>query len=354
MRDGEDKVLAEPEAGTRPWVVGHIETAVGRVPRAATRWTSRDRLGAMAVRWGIGRSRYTVAPGLYALGNPTKHSTVLVTANYKLSFDVLRKGADGLDAWLLVLDTRGINVWCAAGKGTFGTEELVHRLSVTGVAKVVAKEAVLILPQLGAPGVAAHEVQQQTGFRVIYGPVRAADLPKFVQAGRKALPAMRRVTFTLRERLSVVPVELVQRFIPAVLIMLALFLVAGVGRNGYRLVVAEWPIIAVAVWANFLAGIVLVPALLPWVPGRSFALKGAEIGVVTGAGLWLFARHGMADGIGVGLASVAACSFLGLMFTGSTTYTSASGVHKELRWAVPLQITAALAGLGVWMFARWR
>src|SRR3972149_4169926 len=75
--------------------------------------------------WGIGRDRCRVAPGLYALGAPGGDSPVLVTANYKLTFDVLRRDAAGLDAWILVLDTRGINVWCAAGEGTFGTEEAI-------------------------------------------------------------------------------------------------------------------------------------------------------------------------------------------------------------------------------------
>ena len=64
---------------------------------------------------------YKVDPGLYAIGNPNERSPVLVTANYKMSFDNLREALPGRDAWILVLDTRGINVWCAAGKGTFGT-----------------------------------------------------------------------------------------------------------------------------------------------------------------------------------------------------------------------------------------
>lgn len=67
---------------------------------------------------------YTIDPGLYALGNPDESSPVLVTANYKLTFDRLRQSLPKLDAWVLVLDTKGINVWCAAGKGTFGTGEV--------------------------------------------------------------------------------------------------------------------------------------------------------------------------------------------------------------------------------------
>lgn len=337
----------------RQWLIGYVESPAGLTPRLATRLTWRDRLGAVAVRWNIGRGRHAVEPGLYAVGCPTAESPLLASANFKLSFDHLRQALDGLDAWLLVLDSRGINVWCAAGKGTFGTEEIVQRMALTNVARVVS-HATVILPQLAGPGVAAHDVQRQTGFRVVYGPVRAGDLPAFLRDGMRATHAMRQVQFTLGDRLTVVPMELVQRFMPALLIMLALFLAAGVGRNGYHLAQAQWPGIAAAVWFNYLAGIVLTPALLPWLPGRSFALKGAEIGLVTGAGLWLFARYDGVEGIGVGLLSVAAGSFLGLMFTGSTPYTSASGVRRELRWAVPLQVLAAFAGLVLWVVARWR
>ena len=331
----------------------YVETPVGRVPRVATCWTWRDWMGAFAVCWNFGRMSYRVEPGLFAVGNPTADSPLLASANYKLSFDRLRQALDGVDAWLLVLDTQGINVWCAAGKGSFGTEELIHRMEVSEVARV-ASGAFLILPQLAAPGVAVHEVRRRTRFRVVYGPVRANDLPVFLRDGLHATPAMRRVQFPFPDRLAVVPVELVQRFMPTFLIMLGFFLVAGVGRHGYRLAMDQWPGIAGAVWINYFAGITLIPAMLPWLLGRSFGLKGAEVGMVTGAALWLLWRYGMVEGIAVGLLSVAACSFLGLMFTGSTPYTSASGVRREIRWAIPLQIAAAVAGLVLWVLARWR
>ncbi len=353
MLERQENLPVEPDTGNRDWVIGNVETPTGRVPRVSTHWSWRDRLGAVAVRWNIGRRRYRVHPGLYAVGSPTAESPVLATANYKLSFDTLRGVLDGLDAWLLVVDTKGINVWCAAGKGTFGTEELIQRITVTEVAKV-ASAAILVLPQLAAPGVAAHEVRRRTGIRVVYGPVRASDLAAFLRAGMHATPAMRRVQFTLLDRLAVAPVELVQRLATALLIMLVFFLGAGVGRHGYRLAMEQWPAIATAVWANFLAGIVLTPALLPWLLGRSFALKGAEIGIVTGSGLWLWTRYGLMEGVAVVLLGVAACSFLGLMFTGSTTYTSASGVRRELRWALPLQIAGVVAGFVLWLMARWK
>jgi len=105
--------------------------------------TFRDILGTWKARWGIGRMNFIVEPGLYSLGKPDKNSPVLVSANYKMSFDKLRKELKGIDAWILVLDTKGINVWCAAGKGTFGTQELLNRIAIVQLEKVVSHRTVI-------------------------------------------------------------------------------------------------------------------------------------------------------------------------------------------------------------------
>ena len=80
---------------------------------------------------------YKVEPGLYAVGSPDSASPVLVTSNYKMTFDRVRAELGGLNLWLMVLDTDGVNVWCAAGKGTFGIAEFVNRIRVTGLDGIV-------------------------------------------------------------------------------------------------------------------------------------------------------------------------------------------------------------------------
>ena len=147
-------------------------------------------------------------PGLYAVGDARPDSPVFVTANYKMTFDLLRRALAGIDGWILVLDTKGINVWCAAGKGTFGTDELVGRIAASGLAGVVSHRR-LIVPQLGAPGVSAYDVRRRSGFKVVYGPVRADDLPAFLHGGLKATGRMRTKDFPLAERLALVPIEVV-------------------------------------------------------------------------------------------------------------------------------------------------
>ena len=155
------------------------------------------------VRWGINRDNYKVKPGLYAVGYPDSSSDVFVTANYKLTFDTLRKNLKGMNGWILILDTKGINVWCAAGKGTFGTDELINRINLVSLNKIVSHK-VDNTSSAGATGVAAHKVKEETGFNVHYGPVRAADIRKFVDDGYRATREMRKVTFNFTDRIKLI------------------------------------------------------------------------------------------------------------------------------------------------------
>ncbi len=152
--------------------------------------------------------KYRVDAGLYAIGEPTAESPVFITANYKLTFDLLRRAIASIDGWILVLDTLGINVWCAAGKGTFGSDELLDRIASSRLAEVVSHRK-LILPQLAGPGVAGYKVKKRSGFQVLYGPVRAEDIPEFLKKDLKAEERMRVKDFGFMERLALVPMEVV-------------------------------------------------------------------------------------------------------------------------------------------------
>jgi len=337
-----------------PFVQSWLDTPAGEVPQVATVLAPADLLGRWQMRWGLGRDRYRIAPGLYAVGNPGTDSPVLVSANYKLSFDVLRRDTAGLDAWILVLDTKGINVWCAAGKGTFGTDEIVRRVKATGLDQVVSHRR-LIVPQLGAPGIAAHEVKKSCGFLVLYGPVRARDIQAFCAAGMQAAPEMRRVTFSTWERTILTPVEisgLGRKILWAALILLAL---GGIGESFFSLH-AAWirgGSAILAGLAGLLAGAVVTPILLPWLPGRAFALKGAVAGIVFAfAGLLVGGSSlGAGNGAALVLALPAVASFTAMNFTGSTTFTSPSGVEKEMRRAIPVQAVALVTAAIFWIGA---
>ncbi|WP_305045271.1 mercury methylation corrinoid protein HgcA [Geoalkalibacter sp.] len=334
-----------------PFVLGFLDTPAGPVPQVATRLTWSDHLGRWQMRWGIGRMRYRIAPGLYAVGRPDAEAPVLVTANYKLSFDSLRRELGGRDLWILVLETQGINVWCAAGKGSFGTEELARRVEAVGLDRLVVHRR-LILPQLGAVGVAAHRVKKACGFQVIYGPVRAADLPVLLDHGEKALtPTMRRVTFTTGERLALTPVELANMGKTLAWTAMVLLLLGGIGPGIFSLSAAlsRGGAALGAALVGFLGGAVITPALLPWLPWRAFAAKGALVGASLGLMLGLVCAASGPNFLALILGLGAASSWCAMNFTGSTPFTSPSGVEKEMRRAIPLQAGAMLAAGALWV-----
>lgn len=309
-----------------------LDTPAGRVPRIASELDFDDHLGACKARWGIGRMDFIVPPGLYAIGTPSAADPVLVTANYKMSYDVVRRSLPGRNVWLLVLETYGINVWCAAGKGTFGTGELIRRVKYSGVERVVSHRR-LILPILGAPGVSAHEVAQRSGFSVTYGVIRAADLPEYLDNGMVTTPAMRQLTFSLYERLVLIPVELVMALKMVVIIGLAVLLLFSVLGNLTAGIFAFSAYLGAC-----MAGNVLGPLLLPWLPGRSFAVKGAVAGLGWGAAFYLLGGGQAWNWLvtaALFLALPAVSAFYTLNFTGCSTYTSRSGVKKEMRIALP-------------------
>ena len=335
-----------------PFVCGWLDGTAGHTPQIATRLTSADILGRWQMRWGFGRSRYSIAPGLYAIGTPSGNSPVLVTANYKMTFDLVRRDMHHHDAWLLVLDTKGVNVWCAAGKGTFSTDEIVRQVQRTNLLQVVSHRT-LILPQLGAPGVAAHKVSKACGFKVVYGPVRSRDLPDFLENGQEATPEMRRVTFSLGERLVLTPVELINMWRQVLWSMLALFILGGIGPQifSFSAAATRGGAAVAAGLVGLLTGAVVVPVLLPWLPGRAFALKGSIAGLAVGfLGALLFtASLSWLNTLALITMVAAIASWCAMHFTGSSTFTSPSGVEKEMRQAIPAQAAALLTGGVCWL-----
>jgi hypothetical protein len=215
--------------------------------------------------------------------------------------------------------------------------------AMTGLDRVVSHRR-LILPQLSGSGVAAHEVIRLTGFKVIYGPARAGDIKCFIEAGMEATPEMRRVRFSLIDRLTLTPMEIAGALPFIAAGTLLILIAAGLGADGISLK-AAWEGGSRAVLAfigAFIAGGVLTPALLPWLPSRSFAIKGALVGLIWAIIMMPPTVLGAAATL---LLLPSISGYLALNFTGASTFTSPSGVKKELRYAIPVFIGGA--GLGV-------
>jgi hypothetical protein len=336
------------------FVADFVETPVGAIPEIETSLMLRDLAGTVRTRLGISRDRYRVAPGLYCVGKPGSDSPVLVTANYKLSFDSLRQELASIDAWILVLDTHGINVWCAAGKKTFSSEEVIRQVHRVGLDRVVSHRK-LILPQLGAPGVSAQAVNKGCGFKVTWGPIRARDLQKFITNGGKAQTKMRQLTFSIGERIVLIPVELSLIVKPSLVILLAVFVLSGISPDIFSFSAAWFRGLngAAAYLFGVLAGAVFVPILLPWLPMRQFYIKGILAGLVAGifVSLSLGGNITRLESLTLLLITTAVSSYAAMNFTGATPFTSPSGVEKEMRQGIPIQIIAVGTAIIAWVAA---
>jgi hypothetical protein len=267
---------------------------------------------------------------------------VFISANYKLSFDILRRELNGINGWILVLDTKGINVWCAAAKGTFGTAELVKRITAVNLGSLVSHKRIIV-PQLGATGVRATDVKKQTGFHVYFGPVEAADIKHYCTDNYRASPEMKQIRFGIVQRLVLTPMELNQalrRFPLAALIILVIFGLQPTGVIFHNAWFEGWPYLFLCLVAIGI-GALITPLLLPFIPGRSFALKGWITGAAAIVPLVTLTPAG-GESLFLKASALALfpllSSYLALQFTGATTFTTISGVKKELKLWLPIYI----------------
>jgi NAD-dependent dihydropyrimidine dehydrogenase PreA subunit len=188
-------------------------------------------------------------PRLIRVGEPGPEDPVLLTCNYALTVRRVLRALRGIDAYVLVAPTRGINVWCSAAGGYFTAHQVIASIRTTGIGALVNHRR-LILPQLAATGVERKLVEERVGWHVVFGPVYACDLPSFLESGRKS-PAMRQVRFPLRDRLEMA----VSWAFPSSLVGGAI-LVAGWRDLLLPFVLMVW-ILALGLFTLF-----------PWLPGR--------------------------------------------------------------------------------------
>jgi ubiquinone/menaquinone biosynthesis C-methylase UbiE len=212
-----------------------------------------------------------VRTGLYAVGNPTPNSPVLVTGNFDLTVRRLVKAIDGqVDVWLLVADSAGINVWCAAGGGYFTAEKVIAAVKSSHLEKVVNHHA-LVLPQLCANGVDGWRIRKETGWGVHWGPAKARDIPAYLAAKRKKTDAMRWVRFPLKDRLEMVTVTL---GFYGLLILLPVLIF---WRNMF------WPVTFSLLGISYFYTVVH-----PWLPGRDGLYKSIPLALIALAGLFIY------------------------------------------------------------------
>ena len=265
--------------------------------------------------------------GLIQIGRPDRDAPVLLTGNFRLTVERVKRALAGLDAWLLVANSRGVNVWCAATGGLLTSHDVISVLKTSGVEDLVDHRQV-ILPQLAATGVEGPVVRQQTGWRVVWGPVEASAIPAFLAAGLQATRAMRAVRFTWPRRLEMAaawafPISLVGA------LALLPFWSDGV------------PGLVALVWGLSLAIFLGFPLYRRWLdtPGRRIGFVLFDFGRagLTLAAWLLFLAASLLAGIELrwSVAALVVLAVLCLDLMGSTP-TFKSGLHEDRRLRIAL------------------
>ena len=280
-----------------------------------------------------------VEPGLYRLGNPGPESPVLATGNFDLTVRRLIAPLDGrVDAWVLVVNSSGINVWCAAGGGFLTAERVIGAIHASGLESYLRRKC-LILPQLCANGVDGWKIRRETGWEVHWGPVRAADIPAYLRAEMQKTDSMRWVRFPMRDRLEMMAVTL-GFYGLLILLPVAVF----------------WPLLFRPVLLSLVGLSTFYAIAMPWLPGRDGLAKSLPLAVISLLGLGLYtwlvdpapASSIFARGIGLaGLSVFVAAELQGM---------SPLMRGEQANWGWEAVIGAAL-GLAYWLVPRvfgWR
>jgi hypothetical protein len=155
---------------------------------------------------------------------------------------------------------------------------------------------------------------------------------------------MRTVTFTFAERIVLTPMEAVITLKPLLIFFGVLFLLNTIGFGHYGIIDVY------AVLGAVFIGTVLTPALLPWIPGKAFSFKGGLLGLIWAAGVIVMngfpiPTYGWLKAASFVLILPSISAFCAMNFTGNSTFTSLSGVDKEMKIALPTMIIATVLGV---------
>ncbi|MFX0005748.1 MAG: methyltransferase domain-containing protein [Promethearchaeota archaeon] len=223
--------------------------------------------------------RVPIEPGIYKSGNPDEKSPIIVTANYEFTYIKVMRDLKGLDAWVLCVDSNGINVWCAARGNDFGNNQLIEAVEATGIRNITQKKT-LILPQLSAGGIAIPQLpknSEEFPFRVRYGPVWSKSIPQFLEENPAKKPdRMKLARFTpyYRIRAGVTHISFLFRkifILPLIALVLLFLILTWFNKLWWVGELSLWIIIANLIFVLFfpISGFT-----------RRFIIKGIFFGII--------------------------------------------------------------------------
>jgi ubiquinone/menaquinone biosynthesis C-methylase UbiE len=224
-----------------------------------------------------------IEPGIYISGTPGPKDPIIVTANYDYTYIRVMNDLKKTNAFVLCVDSRGINVWCAARGDDFGNKQLMEAVDATGI-QHITKTKRLFLPQLCAGGVSAPKLPMKTPkfpFDIMYGPVWSKDLPEYLDTKPVRKPIkMKSAEFTLPHRILAGTTHTAFLFRKIFLIPLLAFL-------GILLIAKQTSVIWVVL--NYVMSIILTNLLIAGaIPLTNFTRKFIKKATVLGMGNMIF------------------------------------------------------------------
>ena len=271
--------------------------------------------------------------GLRTIGSPGRDAPVIVTCNFDLTVRRVVKALKGMDCYLLVAPSHGINVWCAAGGGMFNAHSVTSVVKTSRIAEKV-NHRTLLLPQFSAPGIDIARVEHETGWRCRFGPAYAADIPAYIEAGFRKSDDMRHARFPLVARLEMA-------------VMWAGLLSAIVA---IPVAILDWRMLPGAlgmIWGFALFLFIFFDQVSRFVPGPVGLVKTLVLGLLGAAGV---VAYGLVLGhwssgsmIGWSLAIFGVAVILGFDLDGtSPLHAGATVAYYARRWPGILRLWAAV------------
>lgn len=284
---------------------------------------------------------FIIEPGLYYIGDTYDVNTpMLVTCNYHMTVFLLYRILKKRNVRILVIDTKGINVWCSSGKGQFSAKEIFRQLDKYPPEMLNSGGKLeIILPKLSLSGVSLAALKERLIVPKI-GPIYAHDIPAYLDD----LPLKNRIKdkfkFTLKDRVFTLIPSVAQFLVNSVPIAAALFII-----NFFFKIQFHWHVIAISTLFA-----ILYILLFPLLPTKTFSIKAIVLSLLFSAGYtayfmftgkallsltyFLYITTTFAYGI-----------FFALYYTGSTGVSNYSLVKKEMIRYLPVTFLFFVASL---------
>lgn len=288
------------------------------------------------------RRTFIIEPGLYYTGERYNRDTpLLVTCNYHMTVFLLWRILKNRSIRLLVIDTKGINVWCSSGKGQFCAKEIIKQIEKYDRKTLSVSETIsLILPKLSLSGVSIAELKRNSIDPQI-GPVYGKELPEYLDD----IPFKDRVDdrfkFSMKDRLFTLIPSLVQFSKYAIYIGMGLFVWDYFFKTDIY-----WQVIPISMVIA-----VMYIIFFPLLPTKTFALKGLFLCGLQILGLcifyFLFNENSM-DQLSFLFYLFLLCGanlFFPLYYTGNSGVSNYSLVKKEIIRYLPVSAVFLMASI---------